>query len=141
MIVLIGFPELERSLVNKPFTEIEINGRGRFYDDMETMRASFGGASHRARFPRVIVQNLDVAHATWTGALRDLKAAENWRSIPVIGFGFLEDRGDVTTFYSLGGASCIRKPDTYAELVGIVKTAMQYWLNVSILPNRFLCPA
>ena len=141
MIVLIGFPELERSLVNKAFTEIEINGRGRFYDDMETMRASFGGASHRARFPRVIVQNLDVAHATWTGALRDLKAAENWRSIPVIGFGFLEDRGDVTTFYSLGGASCIRKVQRYEQLRALCDTMSSYWLAMPRMPCDYLAEA
>ena len=139
MIVLIGFNDLERSLFEKASLELRIAKRITHFPSVDELFEN-RAASSRERvpldFPRVIVMNIDAA--TCTDEMATLKATHNWKKIPIIGYGFLESPSDVTTFYSKGGASCIRKPATYAELVETTRAAMGYWLSMSILPCDYL---
>ena len=137
MIVLIAFPELERSLYEKSAKVHGIDGLHTYYDRVDQLLARDrepGGT----RFPRVVVVNLDDPARSWERTLAALKSRPKWRKIPVIGFGFLDQENIVADFYGCGGASCVRKPDTYQELEDTVKTMMGYWFNLSILPCDYL---
>jgi len=139
MIVLVGFNGLERSLFEKASEELQIANRINYFENTDELFSNRSASSTDQMpfdFPRVIVMNID--SPTCTDEMVTLKATHNWKKIPIIGYGFLESPSDVTTFYSKGGASCIRKPATYAELVETTRAAMGYWLSMSILPCDYL---
>lgn len=140
MIVLISFPELECSLFSKAAHEMDIAHHIRYIEPEDAMdikalhTSQYGGKG----FPKVLILNLDDTANDWRDVLSTFKAHEDWQKIPVMGFSFLTDTSIVEEFYRLRGASVIRKPQTYAELLIITKNAMRYWLNVATLPDEFL---
>jgi|GEM_PF-4878394 len=140
MIVLISFPELEKSLFGKAAQEMDIAEHIRYVEPSDAMDTkAFHIEKHGGRgFPKVLILNLDDTTNDWRDVLTTLKSHEDWQKIPVMGFSFLEDPGVVEEFYRLRGASVIRKPQTYSDLLTITKNAMQYWLNVATLPNEIL---
>ena len=140
MIVLISFPETEKRLFAKAAKTAGIAKHVRYIDpedamDMEVLHSRRPGGKG---FPKVLILNLDDTHNDWRDVLRTLKNDDAWKKIPVMGISRLEDKGTLEDFYRLRGASCIRKPQTYAELLSITKRAMRYWLNVATLPNEIL---
>jgi len=142
MIVLVSFGELEVSLFRKASTELRIDKRINYFDGIEALTSHCLRSAQRpgdALFPRVIVMNID--SETCIEDMRSLKQTDKWMKIPIIGYGFLKDDGDVTKFYGAGGASCIRKPDSYQELVDTTRAAMGYWLSMSTLPCDYLLEA
>ncbi len=140
MIVLISFPELERTLFGKAAQELDIAQHVRYVDPEDaTNMAVLHAHKHGGKgFPKVLILNLDDKTNDWRDVLSTLKAHEDWQKIPVMGFSFLTDNSIVEEFYRLRGASVIRKPQTYADLLMITKNAMRYWLNVATLPDEIL---
>jgi len=139
MIVLVSFNGLERSLFEKASDELEIAKRISYYEDISDLyakRAESASNNRPFEFPRVIVMNIDDERCP--SDMAKLKSTDNWKKIPVIGYGFLSNPSDVTRFYGSGGASCIRKPATYQELVETTRAAMGYWLSMSVLPCDYL---
>ena len=139
MIVLLSFDERERSLFGKASEELRIAKRISYFDDANELLANPSKSSKERApldYPRVIVMNIDAP--TCQEDLAQLKSTHNWKKIPVIGYGFLTGATDVSDFYSAGGASCIRKPNTYHELVETTRAAMGYWLSMSIMPCDYL---
>ena len=140
MIVLISFSDLERSLFGKVAQEMDIAQHVRYVEPEDATNTRVLHAhKHGGRgFPKVLILNLDDKTNDWRDVLATLKAHDDWQKIPVMGFSFLTDKTVVEEFYRLRGASVIRKPQTYADLLTITKNAMCYWLNVATLPDEIL---
>jgi len=141
MIVLIGFPDVERTFTEKAFVELGIDDRCKFFDTLEGVFefcAQTSDERRTATFPRVFVFNIDVPGETWKSDLTALKSTNGWKSIPAIGYGFLTDQSDIPEFYAHGGVSCIRKATSYEELLESTRTAMGYWLGMSTMPCDYL---
>ncbi len=139
MIVLVSFNDTEQSVFRKASTELRIANRIKYFDSTNALFDNRSASSlERAPldFPRVIVINID--SPTCLADVKALKQRPNWRKIPVIGYGHFENPDDITSFYSAGGASCVRKPASYKELVETTRTAMGYWLSLSTLPCDYL---
>lgn len=139
MIALVSFSDLEESLFRKASAELEIGHRIFYFAGIDRMIAAFaenGDGKLAGSFPRAIVMNMDAPSCIME--LGRLKETEKWQKIPVIGYGFLEAADDITGFYGAGGASCIRKPQSYEELVETTRAAMGYWLSMSTLPCDYL---
>ena len=139
MIILVSFDSNERSLIEKASHELQIADRITHYDGIDDLfekrRESVEGGLLR-EYPRVIIMNID--HENCLADMAKAKAADNWKTIPIIGYGFLKSESDVTEFYGAGGASCIRKPHSYAEMVATTRGAIGYWLSMSTLPCDYL---
>ncbi len=141
MIVLISFSELETALFKKAAIEVEISDHVRYFDDAtpDDISVFHAQLSHAKKaYPKVLVMNLDDQDKDWRAILGTLKSTDGWKNIPVLGFSFSKSEALVEEFYALRGASLISKPDTYAQLIDITKTAMRYWMNVATLPNEYL---
>ena len=139
MIALVSFDGIERSLFEKAAQELAIDHRIHYFNAVDDLFTHHGAVASEAKsrvYPRVIVMNID--DAACISSMGTLKATGNWDKIPVIGYGFLTEPTHVTDFYGAGGASCIRKPDTYAELVETTRGALGYWLSMTTLPCDFL---
>ena len=140
MIVLISFTEMERHLFDRAAKAVGIAPHVRYIEpkdamDMEVLHSRRRGGKG---FPKVLILNLDDTHNDWRDVLNTLKQDASWKNIPVMGISFLEDPKIVEDFYRLRGASCIRKPETYADLLSVTRKTMSYWLNVATLPNEIL---
>lgn len=136
MIMLVSFNGLERSLFEKASEELGIARRIRYLDGISELLSVKSGPAEQNIYPRAVVMNID--SSTCLSDLQTIKSTNNWRKIPVIGYGFLENESDITTFYGNGGASCIRKPSSYVELVETTRAALGYWLSLSTLPCDYL---
>ena len=139
MIVIAGFSELETSLFLKVASDLSVEESVRIVvaehaDEPQAFFAEMDVFS--PKLPKVVIMNLD--NFGWRDLLHALKHDEIWHYIPVMAFGFLESLDDIKEFYARGGTSCIRKPHGYEGLVTITRTAMQYWIDVSFLPNQFI---
>lgn len=85
--------------------------------------------------PCIILLDLNMPRKDGREALRDLKAHPQFKKIPVIVFTTSESEEDVSIAYSLGANSFIRKPVNFEELVGVMKSLIDYWLGPVILPG------
>jgi len=139
MIALVGFNEDERSVIDKAAIELRIEKRVVNFiniDDLFENRKTSSRERQPLDFPRVVVMNIDDKNCL--DYMAKMKSTPNWKKIPTIGYGNLEDTQDVTRFYGAGGASCIRKPETYEDLVNTTRAAMGYWLSMSVMPCDYL---
>jgi len=139
MIALVSFNEHERSLFEKASIELRIEKRIAYFENVDDLFANRKTSSRERQpldFPRVIAMNIDTESCL--DAMAKIKSTPNWKKIPVIGYGALDNTQDVTRFYGAGGASCIRKPGSYAELVETTRAAMGYWLSMSVMPCDYL---
>ncbi len=85
--------------------------------------------------PCFILLDLNMPRKDGREALRDIKAHPRFKKIPVIVFTTSESEEDVAIAYSLGANAFIRKPVNFEELVGVMKSLMDYWLGPVILPG------
>lgn len=141
MIILVSFSELECSLFAASSAALKAEARIRCIDGIGSIEDTvLAEMSEHARitYPNAIVLNLDVKRSHWRQNLLLLKNNGFWRRIPVVGVGFLEEAEAVEEFYALGGASCIRKPDSDAAFMDVAKSVIGYWLHVAVLPDQFV---
>ena len=84
--------------------------------------------------PGVILLDLNMPKKDGREALKEIKSNPNFRKIPVIVMTTSSAETDVIKSYDLGVNSFIQKPDRFHELVEIVRTVFNYWLNTVKLP-------
>jgi CheY-like chemotaxis protein len=69
-------------------------------------------------------------------ALREIKADEELRKIPVVVLTTSGAEEDILRTYELGVSSFIRKPVTFDGLLEAMKVLTTYWLEIVELPAR-----
>jgi CheY-like chemotaxis protein len=78
--------------------------------------------------PALIMLDLNMPGKDGREALKEIKNAERFRSIPTIVFTTSASQKDRDTVYSLGANCFITKPDTFNKLVELTTCIMQIWL-------------
>lgn len=144
MIVLMSFSPEERERIVATAEALRLEKRCKFFDALDDLYeycAVIRKAGDPIYFPRVIVMSLDAPKERWQADLKHLKSTPSWASIPVIGFGALDDRNDIPSFYSLGGASCIRRDETQEAMIATWRMTMNYWLTMPTMPCDYLVSA
>jgi CheY-like chemotaxis protein len=86
--------------------------------------------------PRPVLLLLDINLPMLSGleALQRLKAEPRWKGIPAVIWTTSKNPEDVRKAYSLGAASYFAKPDSFDELVEMLRVVTQYWLGHVVLP-------
>jgi len=84
--------------------------------------------------PGLILLDLNMPKKDGREVLREIKADENLRSIPVVVLTTSNAEADVFRSYDLGVNSYISKPVTFAGLVDVMKSLKQYWFEIVELP-------
>ncbi len=84
--------------------------------------------------PGLILLDLNMPKKDGREALKEIKADPQLRHIPVVILTTSQAEEDIFTTYDLGASSFIRKPVSFEELVKIIKTFTEYWLEIVKLP-------
>jgi CheY-like chemotaxis protein len=80
--------------------------------------------------PDLILLDLNMPRMDGRQALAEIKTDILLRSIPVVVLTSSNAQEDILRTYDLGGAGFIIKPETFSDMVEVVKVMNQYWFEV-----------
>jgi two-component system, response regulator len=84
--------------------------------------------------PNVIVLDLDMPRMDGFEFLRQVKANQDFTSIPVVVLTTSQNARDLTQSYALGASSCMTKPGDFEQLVEIARALGTYWCDLNYVP-------
>jgi two-component system response regulator len=109
-------------------------------DGVEALDYLFGTGSYAGRdpqlLPRVILLDLKLPRMDGHDVLRELRAHERTRTIPVVMLTSSKEDRDLSMSYSLGVNSYICKPVNFSEFSEAVRQLGTYWLSLNEEPPR-----
>jgi CheY-like chemotaxis protein len=85
--------------------------------------------------PGVILLDLNMPKKDGRESLREIKAHEDLRDIPIIVFTTSKAEEDIYRSYKLGVNSFITKPVTFGKLIEVMQMLGKYWFEIVSLPN------
>lgn len=91
----------------------------------------------KKKYPRPGIIILDLAMPEKDGitALKEIKANENLKNIPIIILSNSSSREDISKTYSLGVSGYITKPVNLETLSETIKIISRYWFEIVELPS------
>lgn len=131
----------DRLLAQDAFREIGAAIDVRFVEDgVELMdylnrRNKFADPASAPR-PGLIILDLNMPRKDGREALGEIKANPEWQRIPVVVLTTSTAEADIAKVYALGANSFISKPVAFAALVGVLRTVVEYWFRVVLLPVK-----
>jgi CheY-like chemotaxis protein len=105
-------------------------------DLLEYLRRRGRWASTAAPRPALVLLDLNMPRKDGREALREMKADPELRSLPVVVLTTSREEEEIARTYNLGANSFIRKPVTFAGLVGVMRTIGAYWFDTVELPPQ-----
>jgi CheY-like chemotaxis protein len=84
--------------------------------------------------PGLILLDLNMPRKDGREALRDIKADDDLRRIPVVVLTTSKADTDISKIYDLGANSFIAKPVQFDALVNVMRLLGQYWFHTVELP-------
>ena len=85
--------------------------------------------------PALVLLDLNLPGTDGWGVLREMRASEATRKIPVVAFTTSTDPKDVRACYELGANCYLQKPARLAEFYEVILRVKEYWLDTAILPE------
>lgn len=85
--------------------------------------------------PGFILLDINMPGKDGKMVLRELKAIESLRHIPVIMFSTSDSPDDIKDCYSLGASAYVVKPLEFDRLMGVVEQILRYWFTLASLPS------
>jgi CheY-like chemotaxis protein len=86
--------------------------------------------------PGLIVLDLNLPGTDGREVLRQIKQDQNLKSIPVVVFTTSSNPKDIEDCYQYGANSYIVKPINFVQLKRYVQMLVDYWFEVTTLPER-----
>jgi CheY-like chemotaxis protein len=87
-------------------------------------------------WPGVILLDLNMPLKGGREALEEIKADPELRRVPVVVMTTSDAAEDVSGSYDRGAASFITKPMTFEELVKVMRSLGDYWIETVRLPSN-----
>ncbi|MEX1019727.1 MAG: response regulator [Litorilinea sp.] len=84
--------------------------------------------------PALILLDLKLPKIDGVEVLRQLRAHEATRIIPVVVLSTSDQTRDMQNSYNLGANSYVRKPVDFLEFMGLVRQLGMYWTVINKLP-------
>ena len=131
--------EDDRMLIEDAFAEARLNNPIDFVKDGEELMdylhrrgdfESLNGDSH----PGLILLDLNMPKKDGRTALKEIRADEYLRRIPIVVLTTSKSEEDILRTYNLGVNSFITKPVTFDGLVDVVQVLSKYWIEIVALP-------
>ncbi len=85
--------------------------------------------------PGIILLDLNMPRMDGRTALKEIRADEELRKIPIVVLTTSKSEEDILRTYDLGVNSFITKPVTFEGLVQVVQILNRYWIEIVALPN------
>ena len=133
-ILLVDDDEDDRYLTREAFHQHYPSSHISFAEDGEDLldflryEGRYEGAAHT--LPELILLDLNMPRKDGREALREIKATDSFRHIPIVVLTTSDARDDIETSYHNGANSFITKPPTFQRLSEVTKAIGQYWFNV-----------
>ncbi|WP_338875943.1 response regulator [Spirosoma sp. SC4-14] len=133
-ILLVDDDEDDRYLTREAFhqhypaSHISFAEDGEDLLDFLTYQGRYSGAVHT--LPELILLDLNMPRKDGREALREIKASDQLRHIPIVVLTTSDAKEDIETSYFNGANSFITKPPTFQRLSEVTKAIGQYWFNV-----------
>lgn len=141
IIILIADDDPEdRMLVKEALEESRLKNSIQFVENGEELMDYL---HHRGKYkdkekyhtPGLILLDLNMPKKDGREALKEIKADDHLRLIPVVVLTTSKAEEDILRTYDLGVSSFITKPVTFAALVDVMKTLSKYWFEIVELPK------
>ena len=121
---------LEQSHITNPLVATE--------DGREALDYLFALGAHAGRdvtdLPRLILLDLKLPKVDGLEVLRQIRANERTRRLPVVILTSSQEQQDIMAGYDLGANSYVRKPVDFAQFAEAVRTLGLYWLLLNEPP-------
>ncbi|MBB6611849.1 response regulator [Pontibacter sp. Tf4] len=141
IVILIADDDAEdRMLVKEALEESRLNNHIEFVENGEELldylnnKGKFAD-KHQYPTPGLILLDLNMPKKDGREALKDIKAQDHLRMIPVVVLTTSKAEEDILRTYDLGVSSFITKPVTFSSLVDVMKTLSKYWFEIVELPK------
>lgn len=133
-ILLVDDDEDDRYLTREAFHQHYPESRISFAEDGEDLldflhyRGRYVESVHT--LPELILLDLNMPRKDGREVLREIKANDQFRHIPIVVLTTSDAKDDVDTSYHDGANSFITKPPTFQRLSEVTKAIGQYWFSV-----------
>ena len=141
IVILIADDDAEdRMLVKEALDESRLTNRVQFVENGEELMDYLhnrGEYTDKEKYPTpgLILLDLNMPKKDGREALKELKADDHLRVIPVVVLTTSKAEEDILRTYDLGVSSFITKPVTFSSLVDVMKTLSKYWFEIVELPK------
>lgn len=107
-------------------------------DGVEALDYLFGRGAYadraKSRLPQVVLLDLKLPRIDGLEVLRQLRADEHTRFLPVVILTSSKEEQDLLNGYRLGANSYIRKPVDFVQFTEAVRQLGLYWLVLNEMP-------
>lgn len=90
----------------------------------------------KAPRPGVILLDLNMPRKDGREALKEIKAHDDLKDIPIVVFTTSKAEEDIYRSYKLGVNSFITKPVTFENLIEVMQMLGKYWFEIVTLPSE-----
>ncbi|MGI9406144.1 MAG: response regulator [Hyphomicrobiaceae bacterium] len=131
--------EDDRMLIEDAFAEARLNNPIDFVNDGEELMDYLhrrGDHEHLkdTSQPGLILLDLNMPKKDGRTALKEIRADEHLRRIPIVVLTTSKSEEDILRTYNLGVNSFITKPVSFDGLVEVVQVLSKYWIEIVALP-------
>ncbi len=109
-------------------------------DGQEALDYLFGEGKYVGRDlndrPEIVLLDLQLPKMSGQQVLKEIRAREETRSLPVVVLTTSSEEGDILSSYNNGANSYVRKPVDFSEFMEAVKQLGMYWLLINTPPPR-----
>ena len=130
----------DRMMIQDAFTESRLSNPLYFVEDGEELmdylyqRGKFSDPALSPR-PGIILLDLNMPRKDGREALKEIRADETLRRIPIVILTTSKAEEDIYRTYDMGVNSYITKPVTFVSLVDLMKILATYWFEIVRLPD------
>ena len=141
IVILIADDDAEdRMLIQEALDESRLKNQIQFVENGEELMDYLRNSSKYADkekypTPGLILLDLNMPKKDGREALKEIKADDTLRLIPIVVLTTSKAEEDVLRTYDLGVSSFITKPVTFSALVEVMKTLSKYWFEIVELPK------
>ncbi|GGG12703.1 response regulator [Pontibacter amylolyticus] len=141
IVILIADDDAEdRMLIKEALDENRLSNAIQFVENGEELmdylhnRGNFTD-KEKYQTPGLILLDLNMPKKDGREALKEIKADEYLRVLPVVVLTTSKAEEDILRTYDLGVSSFITKPVTFSSLVDVMRTLSKYWFEIVELPK------
>lgn len=140
--ILIADDDIEdRMLITDALTESRLKNNIQCVENGEELvqyLKNTGKFSDKKKYPQpgIILLDLNMPKKDGREALKEIKADEQLKNIPIIILTTSKAEEDILKTYNLGANSFITKPVTFIAMVEIMNALKTYWFEIVELPGE-----